>query len=121
MKISMKLVCQYTANFFNLPPTSNHLPPLQVENRDSNSRLLVDEDDIGKFRLERVKPWRPKVFFSIRNHKYLCQLFLIHLNTYVMGLWQIEILLILSVRGPSLYVRIIVSYKDDSCADGVKS
>ena len=28
--------------------------PLQVENCDSNSRLVVDKDDNGKFRLERV-------------------------------------------------------------------
>ena len=35
-------------------PTSNHLHPLQVENCDSNSRLVVDEDDNGKSRLQRV-------------------------------------------------------------------
>ena len=40
--------------FFNFSTTSNHLHPLQVENCDSNSRLVVDEDDNGKFRLERV-------------------------------------------------------------------
>ena len=40
--------------FFNFSLTSNH-HPLQVENCDSNSRLVVDEDDNGKFRLERVK------------------------------------------------------------------
>ena len=39
-------------NFYN---TSNHLHSLQVENCDSNSRLVVDEDDNGEFRLERVK------------------------------------------------------------------
>ena len=50
MNISMKLVNQYI--YFNFSPTSNHL---QVENCDSNSRLVVDEDDSGKFRLERVK------------------------------------------------------------------
>ena len=55
MKISMKLVYQYMVIFFNFSPTSNHLHPLQVENCDSNSRLVVDEDDNGKFRLERVK------------------------------------------------------------------
>ena len=33
---------------------SNHLHPLLVENCDSNSRLVVDEVDNGKFRLERV-------------------------------------------------------------------
>ena len=40
--------------FFHFPPTSIDLHPLQVENCDSNSRLVVDEDDNGKFRLERV-------------------------------------------------------------------
>ena len=41
--------------FINFSPTSNNLHLLQVENCDSNSRLVVDEDDNGKFRLERVK------------------------------------------------------------------
>ena len=40
--------------FNNFSPTSSHLQPLQVENCGSNSRLVVDEDDNGKFRLERV-------------------------------------------------------------------
>ena len=40
--------------FFNLSPTSSHLYPLQVGNCDSNSRLVVDEDDNDKFRIERV-------------------------------------------------------------------
>ena len=44
-KISMKLVYQYIAFFFDFQTTSNHLHPLQVENCDSNSRLVVDEDD----------------------------------------------------------------------------
>ena len=43
------------AIFFNLPPTSNHLHPLQIVNCDRNSRLVVDEDDNDKFGLERVK------------------------------------------------------------------
>ena len=30
-------------SFFHLSPTSSHLHPLQVENCDSNSRLVVDE------------------------------------------------------------------------------
>ena len=51
----MKLFYQYMTIFFNFSPISNHLHPLQVENCDSNSRLVVDEDDNGKFRLERVK------------------------------------------------------------------
>ena len=50
----MKLVYQYMVIFFNFQTTSNHLHPLQVENCDSNSRLVVDEDDNGKFRIERV-------------------------------------------------------------------
>ena len=42
------------AIFFAFSPTLSHLHPLQVENCDSNSRLVVDEDDNGKFRLEMV-------------------------------------------------------------------
>ena len=44
MKISMKLVYQYIDIFFILSLTSNHLHPLQV-----NSRLVVVEDDNGKY------------------------------------------------------------------------
>ena len=51
----MKLFYKYMLIFFNLSPTSSHLHPLQVKNCDSNLRLVVDEDDNGKFRLERVK------------------------------------------------------------------
>ena len=51
----MKLTCQYMAIFFNFQTTPNHLHPLQVENCGSNSRLVVDEDDNGKLRPERVK------------------------------------------------------------------
>ena len=57
MRISMKLVYQYMAIFFNFSLTSNHFHSLQVENCDSNSRLVVDEDDFGKLRLERVKDY----------------------------------------------------------------
>ena len=55
MKISMKVVYQYVVILLNFSPNSNHLYSLQVENCDSNSRLVVDEDDNGKFRPERVK------------------------------------------------------------------
>ena len=41
--------------FFNFSFTSSHLHPLQVKNYDSNMRLEEDEDDNGKFGLERVK------------------------------------------------------------------
>ena len=54
MKISIKLFFQYVAIFFNFSSTLSHFHPLQVENCDSNSRLVVDEDENGKFRLERV-------------------------------------------------------------------
>ena len=41
---------------FNLPPTTDHFHPLQAKKCDRNPRLVVDEDDSGKFRLGRVKP-----------------------------------------------------------------
>ena len=53
MKITVELVSM--AIFINFSPTLNHLHPLQVKNCDSISRLVVDEDDNGKLRLERVK------------------------------------------------------------------
>ena len=43
------------AIIFHLPHTSNHLHSLQVKNCDSNYRLVLNEDDNGKFRLERVE------------------------------------------------------------------
>ena len=51
----MKLVYQYMAIFLNFYTKTNHPHPLQVENCDSNSRLVVDEDDNDKFRPERFK------------------------------------------------------------------
>ena len=61
MKISTNLTYQYMTIFFNFLITSNHLYPLQVENCDSNSRLVVDEDDNVKFRLKRVNNNLPSV------------------------------------------------------------
>ena len=52
MSISMKLIYQFMEIFFTFSPTSNHLHPLHVENCDSNSRLVVDEDDNVKSDLE---------------------------------------------------------------------
>ena len=43
------------AIFLNFSYTLSHLHPLQVENCGSNSRLVVNEDDNGKFRPEKVK------------------------------------------------------------------
>ena len=51
----MKLSFEYMVIFFNISNIYTHLYPLQVENCDSNLRLVVDEDDNSKFRLERVK------------------------------------------------------------------
>ena len=73
---------------FNFHTTSNHLHLLQVENCDSNSRLVVDEDDNGKFRPERVKDsllhfnhstifCSSRFIFSITKHKTLNQNWLI--------------------------------------------
>ena len=59
--VFLKLVYQFIAIFINFSPTSSDLHQLQVENCDSNSRLVVDEDAYGKLRLERVKiktKWR---------------------------------------------------------------
>ena len=50
----MKLFYQYMTSFSNFSPNASHLYPLQAENCDSNSRLVVDKDDNGKFRLDRV-------------------------------------------------------------------
>ena len=41
----MTLVYQYMAIFLYFSPTASYLYPLQVENCDSNSRLVVDKDD----------------------------------------------------------------------------
>ena len=41
--------------FSNFSPTTSHFHLLQVENCGSNSRLVVDEDDNGKLKPERVK------------------------------------------------------------------
>ena len=53
----MKLFYEYMVIFLNFSPTSNQLYLLQVENCDSNSRLVVDEDDNDKFRPDRAKHW----------------------------------------------------------------
>ena len=50
----MKLANQFMAIFINFSPTLSHLHPLQVENCDSNSRLVVDEDDNVKSGLKEL-------------------------------------------------------------------
>ena len=45
---------QYMDIFEKFSPTLSHLYPLQDENCDSNSRLVVDEDNNSKFRPLRI-------------------------------------------------------------------
>ena len=52
----MKLLYEYMVIFFNSSPTSSHLYPLQAENCDSNSRLVVDKDDNVKSGLKGLNP-----------------------------------------------------------------
>ena len=59
--ISIKLVYKYMAIFINFLTTLNHLHPLQVENCDSNSRLVVDEYDNGKSGLNRLTETTPVI------------------------------------------------------------
>ena len=73
-KISVKLIYQYMGIFFNFSPTSNHVHPLQMDNCDSNSRLVVNEHGSGKFRLERVESLRGiRWFIEIKHlsHEFL--------------------------------------------------
>ena len=56
----MKLVYQYMSIFFAFQIATHHLHPLQVE----NSRLVVDEDADGNFRLKRVSTLSAELFFS---------------------------------------------------------
>ena len=68
MNIYMKLFYQYMAIFFTFSLTSNHLHPLQVENCDRNSRLVVDEDDNGKIRPERVNRIHVLLILSVLDN-----------------------------------------------------
>ena len=63
------------AILFNFSPTSNHLHPLQAKNCDGNSRLVVDEDDNGKLRLERVNYHSYRAFIT-----YLLYYFVINID-----------------------------------------
>ena len=88
MKISMKLAHQYIAIFFNFSTTSNHLHSLQVENCDSNSQLVVGEDDNGKFRLERVKasfyiPENRLIFSTTKGFRTQISMKLVHQFIYI--------------------------------------
>ena len=91
------------ASPFNISPTSSHLHPIQVENCDSNSWLVVDEEDNGKFKI---------FLYKHRDHyKCLNYLFPLYLNIYLMDLCTL--IFFLSVRGSTLDFRI--------CSSDVKS
>ena len=51
----MKLFYKYMVIVNNLSPTSSHLHPLQAENCDSNSRLVVDEMTMENSGLKGLK------------------------------------------------------------------
>ena len=83
MKISIKLFYQFMAIFVNFSPTSSRLHPLQVENCDSNSRLVVDEDDNGKVRFERVKTDGSAVDKREVNLNILCLIQCVHSHSSI--------------------------------------
>ena len=58
----------YKSIFFLCHPSHRH--PLQVENCDSNSRLVVDEDDDGKFRPKMVNWSNNSIWKVCKNKKY---------------------------------------------------
>ena len=70
--------------FLTFSFTSSHLHPLQVENCDSNSRLVVDEDDTGQFSPERVKHTIKKESFkSLEVELHTCMLQVFRCTTFV--------------------------------------
>ena len=74
--------------FFHLSPTLSHFHPLQVENCGSNSRLVVDENDNGKLRLERVNGWSK---FGSRIRKCSSQLTVLCENIHTpRRCWDVE-------------------------------
>ena len=79
------------AIFYYFLPIPYHLYLLQVENCDSNSRLVVDEDDNGKFRLQRVKPVSQQIIshnleLNIAfKYRIAIQLILNHLEVVMRG------------------------------------
>ena len=82
MKIPMKLVYQYIAIFNIFPLTSNHLHSLQVENCDSNSRLVVDEDDNVKSGFKGLKHLFETIFLSLLYLKHCYLVYQVNLIDY---------------------------------------
>ena len=95
IKNSMKLVYQYMAIFFNFSPTLNHLHPLmplQADNCDSNSRLVVDEEENGKLRLERINYHSYRVFITYLLYYFVINIdLIIHISMHTAMLSQMNI------------------------------
>ena len=107
------------AIFFNFKTTSNHLPPLQVENCDSNSRLVVDEDDNGKFRLERVKtlltiisPYC--VFYLSQGMNFIAGLLLLIMKSEEKAFWMMDTLINGILPGNIYFIRTKDSTKNST-------
>ena len=77
----MKLFFEYIVIFFNLSPTSSHLHPLKAENCDSNSRLVVDEDDNVKSGLKGLN--------TVKGLYYLIIIIDVALTIYILKLCKI--------------------------------
>ena len=102
------------AIFLIFSPTSTHLHPLQVENCDSNSRHVVDEDGNGKLRLEMVKTSTCRLWPHKYQHRYIT-------NVRTRALWalnarqfaHLSCILLTSSQcniSPSTYVFFILLY-----------
>ena len=81
------------AIFFNFSPTSNHLHQLQAENCDCDSRLVVDEDDNGKLRLERVNYQSYRVFITYLLYSFVINIdhIIIYISMHTAMLSQMNI------------------------------
>ena len=55
----MKLFYQHMAIFLNLSLTLSHIYPLQVENCDSKSQLVVDEDGLKGLNIKIYNEYFP--------------------------------------------------------------
>ena len=106
--------------FFHFPPTSSHLHPLQGENCDSNSRLVVDEDDNGKFRLERVNTTSLPVMQGFRDISEIGRnsrqsaIFIVHM-------WDLSCVIPVYAYNRCIKIMFWSSYKFPNVHDWVKT
>ena len=103
----MKLVYQYMTIFINLSPTLSHLHPLQVENCDSNSRLVLDEDDEVKSGFKGLSP-QSVVRWSVVSNPVLgkeCLLIPYNLKQVLMGHFSLHYVLKKRLEVPFIHSR----------------